>query len=272
MSARPRRLAHLLSPRHPPLDAAAGRRRHVRADVVGRLRRAVAARRPFRRHPTVNRRAQLGYTARARRRPAGRPVAAARSAASTTRAAGSRSSARAWRGRRRGGHAAPASAASASRPGSFDGMSSGYATDDLTVYANHVAPFVATTLSLFGERLTVTPQMRAQVTHVLRLPGQADALHTPTSRPIRACSLRYKLTERVALKGAIGALHAAARVRPAVARVRQPGLVPQRADPLRGRRRRRHHAPACASRLAAFWKDMRDLVVPRRRPGGSACW
>jgi hypothetical protein len=35
-------------------------------------------------------------------------------------------------------------------PGSFGGSTSGYASDAMTVFANHIAPFVATKLTLFG--------------------------------------------------------------------------------------------------------------------------
>ena len=46
----PGRLAHLFSSRHPRLDAAAAGRRHVRAHLVDRVRRAARSRHPLRRH------------------------------------------------------------------------------------------------------------------------------------------------------------------------------------------------------------------------------
>ena len=57
----------------------------------------------------------------------------------------------------------------------------------MTLYANHVAPFVATTFSLFGERLTITPQLRAADTTFTGYPGTPDALHAHLRQaPIRA--------------------------------------------------------------------------------------
>src|SRR4029078_13266365 len=89
-------------------------------------------------------------------------------------------------------------------PGSFGGLTTRYASDAMTLYANHIAPFVATKLTLFGDRLTLTPQLRAQVTTFSGYPGTADAFSHTCVRPNPRLSLRSKVGARVALKGAFG--------------------------------------------------------------------
>ena len=68
--------------------------------------------------------------------------------------------------------------------GSFDGMASGYATDDLTLYANQVAPFVvADVLAASASASRSRPQLRLQISTFAGYPGDAGrASRTPTSR------------------------------------------------------------------------------------------
>jgi len=145
--------------------------------------------------------------------------------------------------------------------GSFDGMSSGYATDDLTVYANQAAPFVVATFSLFGQRLTVTPQMRLQISAFSGYPGEPESFTNTHVTPDPRFSLRYKLTERVALKGAVG-LYTQPPAAEALSRVfGNPALEPQRAtQTLAGFDV--DITTTLRLETAAFWKDMRNLVVP----------
>ena len=268
MSATAGRLAHLLSSRHPRLDAAAGGRRHVRAHLVDRLRRAARSRHPLRRHGHVDRRAHPGPHHPRHSRRAGSARGCGCSAASTTKAAASRSSASGVARPPVGGASGASVGGFGEQTGSFDGMSSGFATDDLTVYANQVAPFLVATFSLFGQRLTVTPQMRLQISTFTGYPGEPESFTNTHVTADPRFSLRYKLTTRVALKGAVGPLHAAARGRRAVGRVRQPGPRAAARDPHRGRRRRRHHDHAAAGDGGVL-EGHAQPGRPRRGRGGS---
>src|SRR4051812_348506 len=84
--------------------------------------------------------------------------------------------------------------------GSFSGMQSGFATDDLTVYGNQAAPFLVATLSLFEKRLTVTPQVRLQISTFAGYPGEPESFTNTHVTADPRLSLRYQLTTRVALK------------------------------------------------------------------------
>ena len=146
-------------------------------------------------------------------------------------------------------------------------------SDDLTLYANHVAPFVAATFSLFGKRLTIIPQFRLQISTLRRLSGHAGRFsHTYVSPEPAAARCATALTERVALKGAVGLY-----TQPPAPRARCRACS---ATPTCGPQRATHYVPAstsrspprCASRPIGFWKDMRDLVVRGRGPRRSACW
>ena len=152
-------------------------------------------------------------------------------------------------------------------PGSFGGLTSGYAADAMTLYANHIAPFVATKLTLFGDRLTLTPQLRAQVTTFSGYPGTADAFSHTYVRPNPRLSLRYKVGARVALKGAVG-LYTQPPASDQLSRVfGNPDLFPQTAV---------HYVagvdvditPSLRFESDLFWKDMRDLIVRGEDPTG----
>ena len=152
--------------------------------------------------------------------------------------------------------------------GSFDGMSSGFATDDLTVYGNQVAPFLVATFSLFDKRLTVTPQMRLQLSTFAGYPGEPESFTHTYVTPDPRFSIRYQLITRVALKGAVG-LYTQPPAPDALSPVfGNPNLEPQRAT---------HYVlgvdvditSTLRLETAGFWKDMRNLVVARRQPRGS---
>src|SRR5262249_43334866 len=88
--------------------------------------------------------------------------------------------------------------------GSFSGSASGYAAESMTVYPNTLAPFLAADLSFFHKRLTITPQLRLQLISFAGYPGTPDSFtHTYVTLDPRL-SWRLRVTERVALKGAIG--------------------------------------------------------------------
>jgi TonB family protein len=154
-------------------------------------------------------------------------------------------------------------------PASFNGFQSGYAADSMMLYTNHVAPFLSAKLALFGERLTITPQFRLQVMSFAGYPGTDQSFtHTYVS-PNPRLALRYRLTSRVALKGAVGA-YSQPPAPEAFSRVfGNPNLKPQQAM---------HYVlgvdvdvtSTLRVEVDGFWKDMRDLVVRGEEPDGPA--
>jgi TonB family protein len=151
------------------------------------------------------------------------------------------------------------------QPGSFSGSASGYAAEDMTVYPNHVAPFVACELAFFDKWLVIVPQLRLQLITLDGYPGSPQSFSQVYARPEPRLSVRQRLTERVALKGAIG-LYNQPPAPETLSRVfGNPDLVPQRAT---------HYVIGADVEVtstlhveaAGFWKDMRDLVVPGATP------
>jgi hypothetical protein len=168
-----------------------------------------------------------------------------------------------------GGSAGASAGGFGDEPGSFGGLTSGYAADSMIVYANHVAPFVALKLSLFGERLTLTPQLRAQVTAFAGYPGTDDAFTHAYVSPNPRMNFRYKLGSRVGLKGAVG-VYTQPPSSDQLSRVfGNPDLHPQTAF---------HYVagvdidvtPTLHIETDLFWKDMHDLVVRGEDPDGPA--
>jgi hypothetical protein len=150
--------------------------------------------------------------------------------------------------------------------GGFSGSASGFATDDLTLYTNHVAPFVTATWTLAERRLAVTPQFRLQVMTFAGYQGTPAAFARGFVSPEPRLALRYRLTARVALKGAVG-LYAQPPDPTALSGVfGNPNLTPERgtqyvlgADA---------ELPfGLSGEVDLFWKSMRDLVVSAEDPG-----
>ena len=149
--------------------------------------------------------------------------------------------------------------------GSFGGSGSGYAAEAMTVYANHVAPFALADLTLFGGRLTLTPQLRAQVSSFSGYPGTPDAFTRTYLTPDPRLAVRQRLGARLALKGSIG-LYTQPPAPEMLSRVfGNPDLHPQRAT---------HYVLGAEVDVTAtlrvevvgFWKEMRALVVPGEGP------
>jgi len=150
--------------------------------------------------------------------------------------------------------------------GGFGGGTSGFAVDDLTLFTNHFAPFVSVTLPLLNKRLTLIPQFRFQVFTMAGYQGTPDAFSNVFFSAEPRLTLRYQLTPRVVLKSTVG-LYAQP---PPIAQLSQvfgnPFLGPERAT---------HYVvgtelnitPTLHVELDAFWKSMRDLVVPAEAPG-----
>jgi TonB family protein len=150
--------------------------------------------------------------------------------------------------------------------GGFSGAGSGYSVDDLTLYTNHVAPFVTATLAFFERRLTVTPQFRLQVMTFAGYQGTPASFDRAFVSPEPRLAVRYQLTPRVALKGAVG-LYAQPPDPSAFSRdFGNPNIVPERGTQYvigaEGELR-----PGLTAEVDLFWKNMRDLVVAGENPG-----
>ena len=150
--------------------------------------------------------------------------------------------------------------------GGFSGAGSGYAIDDLTLYTNNVAPFVTATLAFFGRRFTVTPQFRLQVMTFAGYQGMPASFDRAFVSPEPRLALRYQLTPRVALKGAVG-LYAQPPDPTAFSQdFGNPNILPEHgtqyvvgADG--------ELWPGLTVDIDLFWKNLRDLVVPGQNPG-----
>ena len=150
--------------------------------------------------------------------------------------------------------------------GGFSGAGSGYAIDDLTLYTNNIAPFVTATLAFFGRRFTVTPQFRLQVMTFAGYQGMPASFARAFVSPEPRLALRYQLTPRVALKGAVG-LYAQPPDPTAFSRdFGNPNILPEHGTQYvvgaEG-----ELWPGLTAEIDLFWKNLRDLVVPGQNPG-----
>ena len=150
--------------------------------------------------------------------------------------------------------------------GGFSGAGSGYAIDDLTLYTNNIAPFVTATLGFFGRRFTVTPQFRLQVMTFVGYQGMPASFDRAFVSPEPRLALRYQLTPRVALKGAVG-LYAQPPDPTAFSRdFGNPNILPEHGTQYvvgaEG-----ELWPGVTVDIDLFWKNLRDLVVPGQNPG-----
>jgi TonB family protein len=149
--------------------------------------------------------------------------------------------------------------------GSFSGSSSGYSAEEMTLYPNHLAPFVAAELSFFDKWLTIVPQLRLQLMTFAGYPNTPQSFDHVYVRPEPRLSVRQRLTQKVALKGAVG-LYNQPPAPETLSRVfGNPELRPQSAT---------HYllggdveiTSTLHVEAVGFWKDMRDLVVPGAGP------
>ena len=150
--------------------------------------------------------------------------------------------------------------------GGFSGAGSGYAIDNLTLYTNHVAPFVTATLALFDRRFTVTPQFRLQIMTFAGYQGTPASFDRAFVSPEPRLALRYQLTAHVALKGAVG-LYAQPPDPSAFSRdFGNPNIVPERGTQyIVGAEGELW--PGLTAEIDLFWKSLRDLVVAGENPG-----
>jgi len=151
--------------------------------------------------------------------------------------------------------------------GDLGGMPSGYGAGSLTLYANHVAPFLEARLSSPDGRLTVTPQVRLQLLTFAGRPGTGDPFARAYLSPEPRLAARYQVSARVALKAAAGAYSQPPPPEMMAPPFGNPGLAPERgqqyvagADV--------EVTPTLHVEAEAFWKSMRDLVVPGTDPAG----
>jgi hypothetical protein len=153
--------------------------------------------------------------------------------------------------------------------GSFGGMQSGYAADALTVYTNHFAPYVAANITLFDKRLTITPQFRFQVLTFLGNPGAPGAFSHAYASPEPRLALRYRLTQHVWLKGAVGEYS-----QPPSPDLLSPVFGNPNLGPAHGTQYvagvDADLTPTLRLETEAFWKTSRNLPVPGENPGDPA--
>jgi len=150
--------------------------------------------------------------------------------------------------------------------GGFGGGTSGYASDDLTLFTNHVAPFATATWALFDRRLTITPQFRLQVMTFAGYQGTPAAFARGFVSPEPRLAVRYQITGGLAVKGAVG-VYAQPPDPTAFSRLfGNPDLHPERgAQYVLGADLA---LPAGITGEAdLFWKNLRDLVVSGENPG-----
>src|SRR5439155_530028 len=81
------------------------------------------------------------------------------------------------------------------------------ATDHMTLYTHHVAPFAALVFSLLEKRLTVTPQLRVEVLQRRGYPGEAREFTRTESLVEPRLSARAQVHPRVGIKGSLGWYH-----------------------------------------------------------------
>jgi TonB family protein len=92
------------------------------------------------------------------------------------------------------------------REGDQPGMrgGGGFLEERATILGNHVAPFLALNLSLFGGRLIVVPQLRVDAYTFQGYPGTADAYSNEAVNVEPRLQARVRIKRWVALKGAVG--------------------------------------------------------------------
>jgi TonB family protein len=167
------------------------------------------------------------------------------------------------------GAASGGDSASGQNQGSFGRTQSGYASDSMTVFTNHVAPFVSAPMSFFDKRLTVTPQFRLQLLDFAGYLGTPDSFSHAYVSPEPRLALRYRLTPRLSLKAAAG-LYTQPPTPDQLSRVfGNPDLEPEHGMQLVAGADF-DLTPTTHVETEAFYKTMRDLVVPGENPGDPA--
>jgi hypothetical protein len=144
--------------------------------------------------------------------------------------------------------------------GGTGGLGTATASDDLTLYTNHPAPFVSLNLSLLGDRLVLNPQLRLAFMTFSGYPGEPRSFTSTYVRAEPRFLIRYQLTPELALKGAFGVYDQPPQPQDLSAVFGNPKLEPQLAY---------HYVAGLDLRLTStltlsvegFYKDLHDLVV-----------
>jgi TonB family protein len=153
-----------------------------------------------------------------------------------------------------------------STSGGFSGGTAGFATDELILYTNHFAPYLAATVTLLDKRLTLIPQYRFQVMTFTGYQGTPDAFSTVFISQEPRLIVRYQLTQREVLKASAGVY---AQPPPLASLSRVFG------DPFLGPEHGAQYVVGSETDVTstlhvevdAFWKSLSDLVVPATVPG-----
>ncbi|MCU1278174.1 MAG: TonB family protein / TonB-dependent receptor [bacterium] len=143
---------------------------------------------------------------------------------------------------------------------------SGYATDNMNLYANHVQPFAAATFSFFDKRLTIIPQLRLAVFTYSGYQGTPNAFTSAFIDPEPRLTVRYQPIARLAIKASAGLYHQSPRPQDLSAAFGNRKLAPESAVHLVAGFEFQA-TPTLQLELTGFYKDMRNLVVPGEKLG-----
>ncbi|HXU72861.1 MAG TPA: TonB-dependent receptor plug domain-containing protein [Polyangia bacterium] len=136
--------------------------------------------------------------------------------------------------------------------------------DHTTVITNHVAPFVALTIQLFHQRLTVMPQFRLEA--MTFVGTKNERFKSDAVLPEPRLAVRVKVSSRVALQGSVGVYHQAPDSADLSRVFGNPTLAPEFGI---------HYVAGIEIKATStlhieaqgFYKDLRNLVVRGVLPG-----
>jgi TonB family protein len=133
-------------------------------------------------------------------------------------------------------------------------------SDHMILYNNSVAPFVAMTVTLWKQRLSVMPQLRVETMSFYGYPLLPKHFTSTFVLPEPRLAARLRITSRVAVYASLGWYHQAPDAADFSTVFGNPTLRPESAI---------HYVTGVETRatatlhveLQAFYKDLRDLVV-----------
>ncbi|MDB4970273.1 MAG: TonB family protein / TonB-dependent receptor, partial [Myxococcales bacterium] len=136
----------------------------------------------------------------------------------------------------------------------------GVAIDHLVVFTNHVAPFVALTITLFDGRLVVMPQLRVDVMNFQGQSAGAPSFSSSAALVEPRLAGRVKLSSRIAVHASLGVYHQAPDSADFSTVFGNPNLSPERGI---------HYVagieiaatPSLHIDAQGFYKDLHDLIV-----------
>ncbi len=107
------------------------------------------------------------------------------------------------------------------------GGSAGLISDNLQLYENNTAPYIALVFSLLNKRLTVTTGFRLDIYTFTGYRGTPDQFDNVHANPEPRFSIRYQINKYVALKAATGVYYEPAQAFQLVKAVGNPNLLPE---------------------------------------------